>query len=119
MDEETRSRLSELERIIRDTARAAQENAIATERAAADARTARDAAHEARPLVLARSGDEQRREKFELNVDQAHDKIREHSVRIGGLEKWKERLVWIAAGLALAAQAGWWIVTKLLDKALD
>lgn len=105
--DDTAERLHDVERVSR-------ENAVAIERTAADAKVARDMALEARPLVLARSGDEQRRDKFELNVDQAHDKIRGHGHRIESLEKWKERIGWIVAGFIVAGQVFWWLLSKIL-----
>ena len=102
-------RLHEAERIAR-------ENAVAIERAASDARQARVAAAEFRPIVLARSGDEQRRDKFETNVNQAHDKIRDHDGRLTKVERWMERFVWIGIGLVVAGQAVWWVVQKILTK---
>ena len=93
----------------------ARENAVAVERAASDARAARDAVAEFRPLVLARSGDEQRRDKYETNVNQAHDKLRDHDTRLRKVEKWLERFVWIGIGLVVAGQAIWWVVERILN----
>lgn len=109
MDDIT-ERLSSVERTT-------HENAIAIERAAADARAAKDATAEFRPIVLQRSGDEQRLDKYEMNVNQAHDKLREHHTRIEKVEKWLERFVWIGIGLVVAGQAVWWVISKLLEKA--
>ena len=110
MGDDLSERLHEVERISR-------ENAVAIERAAADARHARDAAAEFRPIVLERSGDAQRRDKYEMNVNQAHDKLREHHTRIEKVEKWMERFVWIGIGLVVAGQSVWWVISKLLEKA--
>jgi hypothetical protein len=67
---------------------------------------------------MARSGDEQRRDKYEKNTDQAHDKIREirtdYGPRIETLEKWKERFIWIGAGILAAGQAIIYAVEKWL-----
>lgn len=102
---------------LHDVERTTRENAVAIERAAADARAAKDEAAEFRPIVLQRSGDEQRRDKYEMNVNQAHDKLREHHTRIEKVEKWLERFVWIGIGLVVAGQAVWWVISKLLEKA--
>lgn len=101
---------------VANVERTVHENAVAIERAAGDARAAKDAAAEFRPIVLARSGDEQRRDKFELNVNQAHDKIREQSARLERVEKWIERIVWIGIGIVAVGQAIWWLVSKILEK---
>lgn len=101
------------ERIV-EIERATRENAIAVERAAADAKASREMALEIRPLILERSGDVQRRDKFETNVNQAHDKIREQAARIEALEKWRDRLIWTGIGVVGAAQAVWWLLGRLL-----
>lgn len=100
-------RLHEVERISR-------ENAVAIERAAADARNARDAVADFRPIILARSGDEQRRDKFELNVNQAHDKLREHGTRLAGLERWKDRAHWTWLIIMFLGGALAWIVDEVI-----
>jgi len=100
-------RLHEVERISR-------ENAVAIERAAADARNARDAVADFRPIILARSGDEQRRDKFELNVNQAHDKLRAHGTRLAGLERWKDRAHWTGLIIMFLGGALVWIVDKVI-----
>jgi hypothetical protein len=91
------------------------ENATAVERAAADAKAARESAAEVHPIVLARSGDEQRRDKFEKNVDQAHDRIRELDKRIVPLEKWKDRATWTGLFIGALGALIAWIVGLLKD----
>ena len=102
---------------LHDVERTTRENAVAIERAAADARAAKECSEEFRPILMQRSGDEQRRDKYELNVNQAHDKIREHNARIEKVEKWLERFVWIGIGLVVAGQGIWWVVQKILTRA--
>ena len=106
MDDIT-ERLSSVERTT-------HENAIAIERAAADARAAKDATAEFRPIVLQRSGDEQRRDKFETNVNQAHDKIREHSRRLSTLERWKDRAHWTGILVMFLGGVLAWIIDKVI-----
>ena len=106
MDDIT-ERLSSVERTT-------HENAIAIERAAADARAAKDATAEFRPIVLQRSGDEQRRDKFETNVNQAHDKIREHSRRLSTLERWKDRARWTGILVMFLSGVLAWIIDKVI-----
>ena len=106
MDDIT-ERLSSVERTT-------HENAIAIERAAADARAAKDATAEFRPIVLQRSGDEQRRDKYEMNVNQAHDKIREHSRRLSTLERWKDRAHWTGILVMFLGGVLAWIIDKVI-----
>lgn len=96
---------------LHDVERTTREQAVAIERAAADARMARDAVAEVRPIVLSRSGDEQRRDKYEKNVEQAYDKIRNLDGRLVPLERWQDRAKWLAVivgglGAFLAWAAG-------------
>lgn len=107
MGDDLSERLHEVERI-------SWENAVAIERAAADARHARDAAAEFRPIVLERSGDAQRRDKFETNVNQAHDKIREHSRRLSTLERWKDRAHWTGILVMFLGGVLAWIIDKVI-----
>lgn len=104
---------------LHDVERTTRENAVAIERAAADARAAKDEAAEFRPIVLQRSGDEQRRDKYETNVNQAHDKLRAHDSRIAKVERWIERIVWIGIGIVAAGQALWWLISRIIDKGAD
>lgn len=112
MDEDVLERLRSVERT-------STENAVAVERAAADAREAKSSAAEVHPLILARSGDEQRRDKFETNVNQAHDKLRDHSSRLTRVEKWIERIAWIGIGIVAAGQALWWLISKIIEKGAE
>ena len=100
---------------LHEVERTSRENAVAIERAAADARQAKDATAEFRPIVLARSGDEQRRDKYETNVNQAHDKIRELDGRLSPLEKWRDRATWTGLLLAALGAFATWVVGIVKD----
>ncbi len=108
--------MDDLAERVHEVERSTRENAVAIERAASDARNARDAAAEFRPIVLARSGDEQRRDKFELNVNQAHEKLRGHSERISTLERWKDRAYWTGVLIMFIGGILTWLIDRILDR---
>ena len=100
---------------LHDVERTTRENAVAIERAAADARAAKDEAAEFRPIVLQRSGDEQRRDKYENNVEQSFDRIRGLEQRIEPIEKWKDRATFTGVLLTALGAFVAWCVSLLKD----
>ena len=111
--------MDELHERVKEIERTSRDNAVAIERAASDARNARDSVAEFLPIVRQRSGDEQRRDRFELNTNQAHDKIRDHDKRLTRVEKWIERIAWIGIGIVAAGQALWWLISRLIEKGAE
>lgn len=99
---------------LHDAERVSRENSVAIERAAADAKHAREMAHEMRPLFLERSRDLLRFDQFALDNRSAHDKIRAHDKRIEKLEDWVKRFVWIGAGMVLAMNLVAWLIEKIV-----
>lgn len=106
--DEFHERLKEVERTTRD-------NAVAIERAASDARNARDAVTEFAPIIRQRSGDEQRRDRFEANINQAHDKIRGLLERLEILERWKDRAIWTGTLIMFIGGVLAWFIDRLLS----
>lgn len=100
---------------VHEIERSTRENAVAIERAASDARNARDAVSEFLPIVRQRSGDEQRRERFELNVNQAHDKVRGLAERLEVLERWKDRAIWTGTLIMFVGGVLAWFIDRLLS----
>ena len=100
---------------VHEIERSTRENAVAIERAASDARNARDAVAEYLPIVRQRSGDEQRRERFEKNVDQSFDWLRRLETRLEVLEKWKDRAIWTGTLIMFVGGVLAWFIDRLLS----
>lgn len=109
LDDDILARLHDAERVSR-------ENSVAIERAAADAKHAREMAQEMRPIFLERSRDLLRFDRFEIDNRSAHDKIRSHSERIDKLEDWVRRFIWIGAGIVIAMNLVAWFIEKIVLK---
>ena len=108
--------MDDLAERVHEIERSTRENAVAIERAASDARNARDAVAEFIPIVRQRSGDDQRRERFETNVNQAHDKLRDLNSRLTVLEKFKDRAYWTGTLIMFVGGILAWLIDWILER---
>ena len=108
--------MDDLSERVHEIERSTRENAVAIERAAADARNARDAMAEFLPIIRERSGDVQRRDRFETNVHQAHEKIRDLTARLAVLEKFKDRAYWTGTLIMFVGGILAWMIDRVLER---